>query len=128
MAGFFGLFGGKTKYVDEPTPVAEEPDKKEEAFFLEPDQAKTLGNIDYMRQPNKIRHTFPKTLRSEGGAAAWEVSSMEKKRVAETDSSASATPEVKPQTPSPSTPASAERRTADSSMDMFRKMAKEIKK
>jgi hypothetical protein len=128
MAGFFGLFGGKTKYVDEPTPVAEESEKKDEAFFLEPDQAKTLGNIDYMRQPNTIEHTFPKTRSSEGKAVTWQISSMEKKRVAENAAAPSVTPEVKPQTPSQTTPTSEQRRTADSSMDMFRKMAREIKK
>lgn len=128
MAGFFGLFGGKTKYVDEPTPVTEKPKKKEEAFFLESDQAKTLGNIDYMRQSNRIEHTFPKTRDSESGAATWEVSSMEKKRIAGNGAAPPVTPEVKSQTSSQSPPASAERRTADSSMDSFRKMARDIKK
>ena len=29
-------------------------------FFLSPDEAKTLGDIDYMRTPKTIHHTFPK--------------------------------------------------------------------
>jgi hypothetical protein len=128
MAGFFGLFGSKTKYVDEPTPVAGETEKENEAFFLEPDQAKTLGNIDYMRESKTIRHTFPKTRGSEAGAATWEVSSMEKKRVADNGTAPSATPKAKPQAAKEPTPESAQRRTADSSMDRFLKIAREIKK
>ncbi len=59
MAGFFGLFGNKTKYVDEPMDMSA-PEPKE-AFYLEPDDAKTLGDIDFMRTPITIRRTFPKT-------------------------------------------------------------------
>ena len=28
-------------------------------FFLSPDESKTLGDIEYMRQPNTVTHTFP---------------------------------------------------------------------
>jgi len=28
-------------------------------FFLDADASSTLGNVDYMRRPNTIRHTFP---------------------------------------------------------------------
>jgi len=37
MAGFFGLFGNKTKYVDEPMDMSA-PEPKE-AFYLEPDDS-----------------------------------------------------------------------------------------
>ncbi len=46
MAGFLGLFGGKKE------------DK--EAFFLDTDESKSMGDIDYMRTPNTVRRTFAK--------------------------------------------------------------------
>jgi hypothetical protein len=52
MAGFFSnLFGRKNNDNDQP----------KEAFFLDSDDAKSLGDLDYMRTPNVIRRTFPKT-------------------------------------------------------------------
>ena len=33
---------------------------KSRDFFLSPDEAKTLGDINYMRTPRTIHHTFPK--------------------------------------------------------------------
>jgi hypothetical protein len=55
MAGFFSnLFGRKNNDNDQP----------KEAFFLESDEAKSMGDMDYMRTPNVIRRTFPKTASS----------------------------------------------------------------
>jgi hypothetical protein len=55
MAGFFSnLFGRKNNDTDQP----------KEAFFLESDEAKSLGDLDYMRTPNVIRRTFPKSASS----------------------------------------------------------------
>jgi hypothetical protein len=55
MAGFFSnLFGRKNKDTDQP----------KEAFFLESDEAKSMGDLDYMRTPNVIRRTFPKSASS----------------------------------------------------------------
>lgn len=48
MAGFFGLFGGKKDKAEK------------EAFFLDNDESKSMGNIDYMRTPNTVRRTFAK--------------------------------------------------------------------
>lgn len=126
MAGFFGLFGGKTKYVDEPTPEVEDKEKQE-AFFLEPDDAKTLGNVEFMRKPNLIEHTFPKTRSSKGGKVVQEISSLEKKKV--TGKGASPLPSPSPTSPPGSQPESARtaRRASDSSLDLFRQMAKEMK-
>jgi hypothetical protein len=57
MAGFFSnLFGRKNKDNDQP----------KEAFFLESDDAKSMGDMDYMRTPNVIRRTFPKSASSPG--------------------------------------------------------------
>jgi hypothetical protein len=57
MAGFFSnLFGRKNNDGDQP----------KEAFFLESDDAKSMGDADYMRTPNVIRRTFPKSASSPG--------------------------------------------------------------
>lgn len=47
-------------------------------FFLSPDDAMTMGDINYMRKAKRTRRTFPKTLKNKDGFAFEnEVSSME---------------------------------------------------
>jgi hypothetical protein len=47
-------------------------------FFLSPDDAQTMGNIDYMRTTRRTRRTFPKTLKNKDGFAVENiVSSIE---------------------------------------------------
>ncbi|MEM7757595.1 MAG: hypothetical protein AAGF83_05640 [Cyanobacteria bacterium P01_G01_bin.67] len=47
-------------------------------FFLSPDDAMTMGDIDYMRKPKRTRRTFPKTASNKGGFAVEnEVSAVE---------------------------------------------------
>lgn len=54
MTGFIrGLFSKKKK-----------PEAPSNAFFLDDDSAKSLGNLDYMRTPNTVRRTFAKSLGS----------------------------------------------------------------
>jgi hypothetical protein len=124
MAGFFGLFGSKSKYLDEVTEQdRNQPTQKGEAYFLNADEAKSFGNIEFMRKSNTIRRTFPKI-----GESIKEISSMQKNSsngngIAPTSASSNGT--------KPATPANQpqiERRSSDSSMDMFRQMAREIKK
>jgi hypothetical protein len=135
MAGFFGLFSGKkNKYVDEPdTNKTQNSEKK--AFFLSDDEAKTYGDIDFMRQSKKVRRTFPKTLGSKGKGAelVQEISSVDKVKLnanqtslTKNSTSSAAQSESQPIPNQPATP----RRSAssDNSLDMFRKMAKELKK
>ena len=141
MAGLFGLFGNKTKYVGEADPTPEAPKESKEAFFLESDAAKSLGDAEYMRKPVRVRRTFPKTLYSDGAEVIREVSSMEANRVQSNGQPMPAP--VKALAPVSQNPIAAsapapvsqptegektERRTNDNSLDMFRKMAKEIKK
>lgn len=122
MAGFFGLFGNQTKYVDEPTEM-EQPQNKE-AFYLEPDDAKTLGNIEFMRKPNVIRRTFPKTASNQKGAESIrQVSSMEVAKVEDTEIAAKS---VNGNGSAPNNDNS--RRKNDDNLDPFLKMAREIKK
>jgi hypothetical protein len=55
MTGFIrGLFGGKKDKPAQPSASAGS------SFFLEADEAKSLGDLDYMRTPKAIRRTFPK--------------------------------------------------------------------
>ncbi|WP_013321713.1 hypothetical protein [Gloeothece verrucosa] len=123
MAGFFGI-GGKTKYVDEPEqPTQSNGNGKSGAFFLEPDDAKSLGNIEFMRKAYKIKRSFPKTLKGAGTEVIAEISSL-KKALAKGETIAIDTTSESSQTSA----ANSARRSADDSMDMFRKMAKDIKK
>ncbi len=47
-------------------------------FFLEPDDAQTMGDIKYMKRSVKVRKTFPKTLKNpEGFAIEKEFSATE---------------------------------------------------
>jgi hypothetical protein len=59
--------------------------KQEESFYLAPDEAVSLGNVDYMRRSNTIRRTFPGTADSPGGKEmVMEVASMEARLEAKT--------------------------------------------
>lgn len=47
-------------------------------FFLDPDDAMTMGDINYMRKATRTRRTFPKTLKNKDGFSFEnEVSSIE---------------------------------------------------
>ncbi|MDJ0659287.1 MAG: hypothetical protein QNJ42_07310 [Crocosphaera sp.] len=121
MAGFFGLFSGrKAKFVDEADTTPAQPQKKE-AFFLDNDSAKTLGDTEFMRKPITIKRTFAK-----GGELVQEISSLEKKK-----SGSNAIPSNKgkeTKTTQGTASVNSDRRKADNSMDMFRNMARNMKK
>jgi len=54
--------------------------KGDDTFFLEPEAASTLGDVNLMKRSNTIRRTFPGTLDSPGTKEmVAEVSSMEAK-------------------------------------------------
>ena len=47
-------------------------------FFLDPDDAMTMGDINYMRKATRTKRTFPKTLKNKDGFSFEnEVSSLE---------------------------------------------------
>jgi hypothetical protein len=123
MAGFFGLFGKKTKYVDDPTPAAPTAKEKKEAFFLDSDSAKTLGDVEFMRKTKVIKRSFPKTLKGGGGEVVKSISSME---VADTNGNQPENPQ--PAASAANSSASSDRKRMDSSLDIFRQMAKDIRK
>lgn len=121
MAGFFGLFGGNKN---------KGPESKE-AFFLNEDDAKTFGDIDYMRKEVVIHRTFAKKKGLGDLESFKSVSSSASKSVGDasygvsTSSSTDSVSESKPVTPQ--TPKFTQKQTS-TSMDMFRNMAKDIRR
>lgn len=123
-------------------------------FFLSPDDAQTLGDIDYMRKAKRTRRTFPKTLKNKDGFALEnEVSSVEDRNKlfkgnangnANTTFSTSTfqsqpasqvefnnnqgAKEVQQSISFEASKPAEERRQPDNSMDMFRNMAKNIRR
>lgn len=134
MTGFIkGLFGSKPKAEAAEAPKAEKPaapaNDKSGFFYLDADSAQSLGDVNYMRTPKSVKKSFPKVEggKKENVERVDIISAMEKKSASE-----------KPVSNFSSAPASessasanvvkSERRRADSSMDAFRKMARDMKK
>lgn len=123
MTGFIrGLFGGKKKQAPQPT--------EKDAFYLDADAAKSLGDIDYMRSSKTIKHTFAKKKgQKEELESVKSVSAMESVSLREDGTPIKAAefaateskilPEIE-QT-------KAQRRQTDSSLEMFRNMARDLK-
>ena len=103
MAGFFGLFGNKTKYVDDTNQEDSSPqEEKKPPFFLTSDESKTMGNIDFMRSP---------------------ISGKKKEKKTESNPS-----EIKPSDTNNGSTSRGSRSSSDPNLDMFRNMAKDIRK
>lgn len=125
MTGFIrGLFGGKKR---PPAP------KNTGAFFLSEDDAKTFGDIDYMRSNKVVKRTFArKKGQTEEMESVRQISALSKKDV---DEKGLARPDEKKTSVTfeqarsfSSSESKFQRRQTDSNMDMFRNMAKDIKK
>ena len=134
MAGFFGLFGRKTKYVDETDTenTASASDQKED-FFLSSDDSKTLGDIDYMRKSKTVKRTFAKSVSGGGGELIQEVSALGKvkkgsNQASQPVSKTSSAPAAESTSTSQTSEEVKQRRRSDDSMDMFRNMAKDLRK
>lgn len=125
--------------------VVNVPKQGKGAYFLNQDAASTMGDVEYMRSAKSVKRTYAKTVESPTEKATIkQVSSMTRKVYEEGESLAQPAyqaPSYVPQnTPTFAAPAasaapakpkaaeSAERRKTDTSMDMFRNMAKEIRK
>jgi hypothetical protein len=100
-----------------------------ESFFLDPDEAKSMGDIDYMRTARKVRKTFPST-KAWGNAFEQEVEVSATEMV-----NGNGRLNGQNMVPSELFQASEEvkdtgtvRRRAATDLDMFRKMAKDIRK
>lgn len=135
MTGFIrGLFSRNNKQ-----PRAPKPPKQTGAFFLSEDEAKTFGDIDYMRSSKVVKRTFAKKKgQTEEMESVRQISAMDKREVNQNGFSSPLTSEAQSASSASSssfeqpkqTESSFQRRTAktDTSMDMFRNMAKDIKK
>lgn len=135
MTGFIrGLFGGKAKNPGEADrSVRQRPDIKPVAgsYYLDPDDAKSYGNIEYMRSSKTVRRTYAKKRgETSEKESIRQISALEAVRLQENGN----LPEVKParqgtfSEPTAKTDSSATRRKVDTNLDMFRQMAKDIKK
>ncbi|MEM9568286.1 MAG: phycobilisome rod-core linker polypeptide [Cyanobacteria bacterium P01_E01_bin.34] len=64
-AGKLGFFGRILNFVEQLTggdssgDAAVTAEQPKEEFFLNPDDARSLGNVEYMRSPRTIKRTFP---------------------------------------------------------------------
>ncbi|MBW4553858.1 MAG: hypothetical protein KME35_22530 [Aphanocapsa sp. GSE-SYN-MK-11-07L] len=93
------------------------------AFFLDADDAKTFGNIEYMRTPKTVKKMFPGTDGSKE-MVEIEVTVSSMQRISD-----KAVPIFEPTTfAAEQNGANGDRRRADSSLDLFRHMAKDLKK
>jgi hypothetical protein len=122
------LFRSKPKVEEEPTiDISVTPAQKPQAYYLSSDEARTFGNVEYMRLSKSVRRTFPKAKLGLDNESIRLISSMEQ------SGRGSA---IQPSSPAKSTELqrSSEgkegtgRRRADASMDVFRKMARDIRK
>ncbi len=126
MAGFFGLFRRKAKSVDQTNNGQGQNNQSKESYFLKPDDAKTWGNIEYMKKSIVIRRTYAKTTAAgEIPESIRSISSTEEKRlkaneIGKTESSSATTPN--------SPQVNKAKRSSDNSMDVFRKMARDLNK
>jgi hypothetical protein len=135
MTGFIrGLLGGKkTKNPGEADrPVRQQPTIEQAggAYYLEPDDAKSYGNIDYMRSSKTVRRTFArKAGETEAKESIRQISAMEAIRQTAAGLPAEKTPQAETfSQPVINKTRSYEDRPVDTNLDMFRKMAKELKK
>lgn len=139
MTGFIrGLFSKlKPDEAATPAPVerpkqekVERPKTKKEqsAFFLESTEAQTFGNLEYMQTSKKTRRTFPKTLDNPNGNDYVQETSATGRVIPGKPQAATPKVESEPTQSAPTADTAAERRKAASDMDMFRKMAKDIRK
>jgi len=127
MVGIFRRFFGPRGQADsKPSSgtAAQPAKKKDNTFFLDPDEAKTLGNIEYMRTPRIVKHTFQDFGSTEKVEVVEQVSSLSKVKLAVEQAKA---PEQSSSTSNSSSGAGS-RRQGGSDMDMFRNMARSLKR
>ncbi len=71
------LFGSRAASVTKPEAAAKAKPKAE-TFFLDPEASTSLGDVQFMKRSNTIRHTFPGNADSPGDKEmVAEVASME---------------------------------------------------
>ena len=116
-------------------------------FFLSPDDSQTMGDINYMRKSVRVRRTFPKTLKNKDGFAIEKsVSATDAQNDSSFNNSGSfnsinngngsanyqngsqAMAEDTKSVQVESTASSEVRSKTDTNLDMFRNMARNIKR
>ncbi len=104
-----------------------------EEFFLDSDEAKSLGDIDYMRTTKTIKRTYAKYKSvDQGGMSTIKQVSATEETIAPAEKTVQQTSTFSEPTSTSSSfnasNGSISRASTDTSMDMFRKMAKQVKK
>jgi hypothetical protein len=121
--GIFEFIFGKS--------APKEENRTKQSYYLNDDDAKSFGNIEYMRSTKTVRRTFAKkkgqehleSVRQISASKAAEVSDIGSFSLSQQANAANGAANVSP------TPASTPRRKAKAGdMDMFRNMAKDIRK
>ena len=135
MTGFIKKLFGSKPQNSEPSIEVIKPARVERgnAYYLDADAAKTFGNLDYMRASKTVRHTMPKGKVGKDNAYVRVISASEATSLNGSIPQAPLTAKGANQPVNPSTSQSVSldastRRRPDSSMDMFRNMARDIKK
>ncbi len=132
MVGIFRrFFGSRSKADSTPAPetVSKAAKSKDNSFFLDPDEAKTFGNIDYMRTPKTVKHTFLDFGATEKVEVVEQVSSLGKVKLVTEEAKIPEAPSEQGSSISSSSNSGANpRRQAGSDMDTFRNMARNLKR
>ena len=125
MTGFIrGLFGQKNTQPSVPQP------RQTGAYFLDEDEAKTFGDIEYMRSSKVVKRTFArKKGQTEELESVRQISAMDMRELDEKGLPAPKSQPTNVAAAQPAVGSQPQRREAntDTSMDMFRNMAKNIK-
>lgn len=137
MTGFLsGFFGSRPQRAEQPAKQEVKPEAKpktkvtqpiadtSEAYFLDFDQAQTLGDINYMRTAKTVKRTFAKTVSQPEEKVLIQSVSSNQAAIAGQDKQEA----LSQANSSASDPQVLERRRSDSSLDMFRSMAKDLRK
>ena len=128
--GLFEAIFGKGAPKDDTAP--------KQSFYLNDDDAKSFGDIEYMRSNKTVRRTFAKKKGQDHMESVREISALKKANVdgssvkgqasyGVSETNGGVAPSVSTPQPQPEA-AKTRRRPASKDMDMFRDMAKKIGK
>lgn len=101
------------------------------SYYLDSDEAKTFGDINYMRSAKTVKRTFAKKKGvKEEMESVRQISAMDAVEVQENGLPVAKSPKASQPKPSVSSfdTKVSERRKSDDSMDMFRNMARDMKR
>ncbi|MFQ3584013.1 MAG: hypothetical protein SNJ85_03640 [Cyanobacteriota bacterium] len=120
---------GKGDSIPTAESVSKPAKSKDNTFFLDPDEAKTLGNIDYMRTPKTVKHTFLDFGATEKIEVVEQVSSLGKVKLSSEETQTPKATSEQGSAPTSSTSGqTSPRRQAGSDMDIFRNMARSLRR